>query len=596
LLVVPLGAVVLALALPAVAPGDTFSYTGAEQIYMVPVGVTRILVSAVGAPGGAGNFGAAGGLGASASGVLSVTSGELIYVEVGGPGQAAPAGRLAQGSYGGAGGFNGGGVGGGTPTTVVDVAGGGGGASDVRSLSLAEQGSLASRLVVAAGGGGGAGQSSGGKGGDSGNPGHDGPVTGGVQAGGGGSGALTAGGSPGAAGVNGAPGCGGGPGTGGCGAGQASAAGGGGGGGLYGGGGGGSDGNDQGGGGGGGGSSYISSQATNASFGLDGTRTPHVTITPSPVCADLAAITPVVGSPITIALSCSVPAGVTQTFAIVSPPAHGTLGTIEQGGGSISYTPQPGYSGSDSFAYRTTDAAGTSNVATVTITVPQTPPRCVDVASRTPVGGGTVTVAMSCSVPSGATPIFHIVSAPAHGTLAAVNQAAGWVSYTPQPGFSGVDRFTYQGSDQGGASNVATATVTVRPALNRVNSTMTWTFQQYRSYATVRSLVVQGVPWSARIEVSCRGKGCPSEYAITAAVARKRCKGTQCRPMSSPPLRDFDLGRQFRGRHLAFGTRITIEIVKPGWVGKIYIFKIKSWIGPEIACLAPGSIKPGQDC
>lgn len=591
-----MGVLAFALLAPAGAAADIFSYTGGEQIYTVPAGVTSILVTAAGATGGSGNFGAPGGLGGTASGVLSVNPGELMFVEVGGPGQPAPAGRSAHGTYGGAGGFNGGGPGGGAPTTAVDVGGGGGGASDVRSASLAQPASLVSRLVVAAGGGGGAGQTNGGGGGDALSPGHNGPVTGGSQAGGGGAGTVSAGGSPGAAGVNGKDGCGGAPGTGGCGAGQASAAGGGGGGGLYGGGGGGSDGNDQGGGGGGGGSSYLSGQAANAQFGLNATDTPYVAVTPSPVCSNQTSSTPVGGGAITVALSCSVPTGVAQSFALVSPPAHGGLGTIDQATGLISYTPQAGYSGFDSFAYRATDAAGTSNIATVSIRVPQVPPSCVAVASRTAVGGGTVIVSMSCSLPSGATPTFAIVSPPAHGTLAMIDQATGSVTYTPRPGFSGADRFTYRAWDAGGPSNVATAAVTVLPPLTRVNSTMTWSFQQYHTYATVLSLSVHQLPAGARVDVSCHGKGCPRAYAITAAAQRKRCRGRHCQAKSEQPTHDIALTKPFRGRHLAYGARIVVEIVKAGWVGKIYIFKIRSGIQPEIGCLAPGAIRPGQGC
>jgi hypothetical protein len=214
-----------------------FNFTGAEQTFAVPAGVTSINVTAIGAAGGSGaapvlgGLAGAGGEGEQVSGTLAVIPGNTLFVEVGGVGVAGTT------SAGGAGGFNGGAAAGGTNTG----GGGGGGASDVRTVS----GSLVSRLIVAGGGGGGGGGGScntapGGAGGSAATAGAAGtlctPQAGGA---GGGAGTALAGGAGGAGGLgttaggNGTPGT---LGTGGAGAADGS---GGGGGGLYGGGGGG---------------------------------------------------------------------------------------------------------------------------------------------------------------------------------------------------------------------------------------------------------------------------------------------------------------------------------------------------------------------
>ena len=200
----------------------TFIFTGTEQLYMVPAGVTSVSVVATGAPGGKGidgtsGVGGSGGSGAVAAGELAVAPGETLYVEVGGVG--------IDGGFGGAGGFNGGGAGG--------FGGGGGGASDVRTCSIAAGScpaavvdSLHSRLLVAAGGGGGGsayGTVSGGNGGAGGIVnGNDGVSGTSFKSGGGGRGAtLAEGGNGGAApdqmfcGETPQPGAGGGLGTGG---------------------------------------------------------------------------------------------------------------------------------------------------------------------------------------------------------------------------------------------------------------------------------------------------------------------------------------------------------------------------------------------
>ena len=90
-------------------------------------------------------------------------------------------------------------------------------------------------------------------------------------------------------------------------------------------------------------------------------------------------------------------------------------------------------------------------------------PSCANVASSTPAGGGGATVSLSCTAPAGVALTYAIASGPAHGSLGAINQTNGQVSYTSQSGYSGQDTFTYQASDVGGASNTATATITVPP-------------------------------------------------------------------------------------------------------------------------------------
>jgi hypothetical protein len=123
----------------------TFLPSGSEDTFEVPPGVSTIHVVATGAPGAVGDdLGAGGtaGLGAQVSGDLTVTPGDTLYVNVGGT----PTGGDCFPDIACVGGFNGGGS--------SFVGGGGGGASDVREISRAENGSLASRLIVAGGGGG----------------------------------------------------------------------------------------------------------------------------------------------------------------------------------------------------------------------------------------------------------------------------------------------------------------------------------------------------------------------------------------------------------------------------------------------------------
>ncbi len=248
----------------------TFSYKGRAQSFVVPAGVTSIVVDARGAAGrgsGGGSVGKAiaGGLGARVRGTLAVTPGASLQVNVGGE---SLEGSTEAGGWNGGGGVDGFGE--------PQGAGGGGGASDIRDRSD----TLADRLLVAGGGGGaggygygpppfGFGGVAGGGGGASGSNGTAGGNVSGADGGGAGlAGGHSAGGKGGSPGTGsfGLGGSGGGRGALGVGgnAGAISEAGGsgaGGGGGYYGGGAGGAGGTGDplgaGGGGGGGGSNYV---------------------------------------------------------------------------------------------------------------------------------------------------------------------------------------------------------------------------------------------------------------------------------------------------------------------------------------------------
>jgi hypothetical protein len=114
-------------------PGSqSFNYTGAQQTWTVPAGVTSITVDAQGSQGGTSSYGT-GGNGGRVQATISVTPGQTVYVNVGGQGSMS------------VGGWNGGGV----PYGCGCVAGGGG-ASDIRIGGVA----LVDRKIVAGGGGG----------------------------------------------------------------------------------------------------------------------------------------------------------------------------------------------------------------------------------------------------------------------------------------------------------------------------------------------------------------------------------------------------------------------------------------------------------
>jgi hypothetical protein len=206
-----------------------FTFSGGQQTFTVPAGVTTVDATLLGASGTSAGAG-----GGQASGTIAVTPGQSLTVTVG---QATSASSVAA--------FGGGGAGAGAPAGCIRLCGRGGGG--MSAIWAGTPNVAANALLVAGGGGGtGGGPSPGGPGGG---------LTGGTGSGGALGGTQTAGGAGGAATCS--PGGAGSQFQGGQGAGGDNG-GGGGGGGWFGGGGGNCSGGTAVAGGGGGGSSYIS--------------------------------------------------------------------------------------------------------------------------------------------------------------------------------------------------------------------------------------------------------------------------------------------------------------------------------------------------
>ena len=92
-----------------------------------------------------------------------------------------------------------------------------------------------------------------------------------------------------------------------------------------------------------------------------------------PVCQNVSAGTLNTASVI-VGLSCSDPDGDAVTYEKVTDPGRGTLAGIQ--GNTVSYGPQPGTTGVDSFQYRARGAGVASDPATasINVTAPPQPP------------------------------------------------------------------------------------------------------------------------------------------------------------------------------------------------------------------------------
>ncbi len=78
------------------------------------------------------------------------------------------------------------------------------------------------------------------------------------------------------------------------------------------------------------------------------------------------------------------PEGDDLAVVATTTPAHGTV--VVAAGGALTYTPDPGYAGPDSFTYTVSDGNGGTATATVDVTVGNADPVAVDDQAGTPPG------------------------------------------------------------------------------------------------------------------------------------------------------------------------------------------------------------------
>lgn len=159
------------------------------------------------------------------------------------------------------------------------------------------------------------------------------------------------------------------------------------------------------------------------------------------------------------------PDGEALSVASSTIGANGT--TAVNADNTITYTPNTGFFGIDSFTYTATDGALVSNAATVTVTVNQrvnsAPVAVNDNATTRKNVAVTINVLANDTDADGTLNPATVAVAvnPTRGGTAVVN-ASGAITFTPKFNFRGTDTFTYTVRDNEGAiSNQATVRVNV---------------------------------------------------------------------------------------------------------------------------------------
>lgn len=202
------------------------------------------------------------------------------------------------------------------------------------------------------------------------------------------------------------------------------------------------------------------------SDGNGGTDTATVTVdvipnTPPVAVDDTASINAGETANIAVLANDSDEDGDPLTITGVTDPSDGT---VVVDGDDITYTPDDGFVGTDSFNYTIDDGRGGTATATVDVVVtdPNTPPDALDDSATVGAGEiGTIAVLANDTDADGDPLTITGVTDPDGGTVIVDGDN---ITYTPDDDFSGdTDTFTYTISDGNGGTDSATVTVTVEP-------------------------------------------------------------------------------------------------------------------------------------
>lgn len=159
--------------------------------------------------------------------------------------------------------------------------------------------------------------------------------------------------------------------------------------------------------------------------------------------------------------------GATTSVAVATPATNGTATAT---GTSITYTPNAGYAGLDSFTYTATNAAGTSSPATVTITVSPPTITLTPAAGALPGSAAGSAYSQTFSASGGATPYSYGITSGALPPGLSLNGSTGLVSGTPTT--AGTFNFTMTATDVNGFTASSAYSITVAVPTLTIDGTL----------------------------------------------------------------------------------------------------------------------------
>ena len=149
---------------------------------------------------------------------------------------------------------------------------------------------------------------------------------------------------------------------------------------------------------------------------------------------------------------------------VVDSVTQGANGSVVNNGSDVTYTPQPDWSGVDTFMYTVSDGNGGLDSADVTVTViarPNQPPVAGDDLTLTDEDVAVnIPVLANDSDPDGNPVTVGTANQGAHGS---VTTSATGITYEPEKDWFGIDSFGYTITDGHGGTATAAVVITVRP-------------------------------------------------------------------------------------------------------------------------------------
>ena len=210
-----------------------------------------------------------------------------------------------------------------------------------------------------------------------------------------------------------------------------------------------------------------------------------------------------------------------------SDPAHGTV--VDNGDGTLTYTPDEGYFGSDSFTYTISDGQGETDTATVALTVTsnnQAPAAVADEAVTDEDSPVIISPLANDTDPDEDNLVIDSFSDPAHGTV--VDNGDGTLTYTPDEGYFGSDSFTYTISDGQGETDTATVALNVienEPVGNSLSFRSRQKVTFIDSSGDVVTVKLSG-PGEGTIWLSNQGSGDANLVSVTGTTRRSTLRIT----------------------------------------------------------------------
>lgn len=148
------------------------------------------------------------------------------------------------------------------------------------------------------------------------------------------------------------------------------------------------------------------------------------------------------------------------SIAISEGPNHGLVSV--NGDGTIAYTPNPDFDGTDSFKYMISDGNGGSASATVTITLGSVNDAPVISSEEVVMDEDqSVEIELHALDVEGSILDLEILVAPLHGSLEVVSGGNFIVRYIPEANYHGADGFAFRVTDGLAYSNVANVSIVV---------------------------------------------------------------------------------------------------------------------------------------